>query len=84
MTSLDPATHGDDNTTASSQESSPDVTELLGYKIELGRFTDDKLRKSHIFVLCYSTYACIFCVLEIASSAPRANMHRGQVSHHMT
>ena len=45
MTSLDPGSHGNTNTTADTGDSSPAVTGLLGYKIELGRFTEDVIRK---------------------------------------
>ena len=45
MTSVDAATVGDSNVTADTGDRLADVTELLGYKIEVGRFTEDVLRK---------------------------------------
>ena len=44
VTDIDPDTLGD--ATTDTGRSSPSVTGLLGYKIEVGRFTEAVLRKS--------------------------------------
>lgn len=56
VTSVSPDTLGDSNTTVDSGESSPDVTGLLGSKIEVGRFTEDVLRK---LVICMVLEKCL-------------------------
>lgn len=47
MTSVNPATLGDANTTADTGETVEfhPISGLLGYKIEVGRFTEDVMRK---------------------------------------
>ena len=45
VTSVDAETVGDSNSTADTDDRLVDVAGLLGYKIELGRFTEDILRK---------------------------------------
>ena len=51
VTSLTPASLGDLSVTVSSQRRTATEDELLGYKIELGRFTEDLLRKSFTILL---------------------------------